>query len=41
MKCSGGCGKELGNDWIKDIPKAEQYCEECGYRLGLDKVSEY
>ena len=29
MKCDGGCGRELGNDWIKEIEGAKQYCKEC------------
>ena len=29
MECDGGCGRELGNDWIKEIKGAKQYCKEC------------
>ena len=29
MKCSGGCGKELGNDWVLKIEGAKQFCEDC------------
>jgi len=29
MKCSGGCGKEIGMNWVKDIAGAKAYCIEC------------
>ena len=37
MKCSGNCGKELGNDWILRIKDAKQYCKECSKPFGLEE----
>jgi len=39
LKCCGGCGKEIGMNWVKDIAGAKAYCRSCSKQFvsGPDK----